>query len=381
MTTPLNPALFKRLREEFGQVQTANPGVGASFTHTIDPSTLRTKMNVNSSGEYYKVCCPTCMDSRYRLWISHLWGVHDDVTNTHNLWLAICYNEDCLSSFERRYELFDRVYGYKNVNLRGQPVIIHQGEVEEDTKLKEVKLPGLVLPVDKFQQTDPVHRYLVSRRHQPVQLVKDFDISYCLDAHPEYRMANGRLVIPIKMNNTLVGWQCRYPGDVDWKQARIPKYYNKPGMAKRLMLYNYDTAIKSPYVILCEGPTDVWNVGSSGVAMFGKKPSNQQLQLIASGWEEGAVAVMLDGEAWEESQSVITRLKESNYRGQVVAVKLPHGKDPGDFANDYLIDRVMNEFEKAGIDVNTLRKGQHYDIDGGRLSYRAPGSDVKRRPT
>src|SRR3954467_12360719 len=131
MPTPLNPALYTRLQEEFGYVATAHAGVAANVRYGPDAFSDKIKLQLTSSGEYYRVNCPYCNDSRARLWINHIWGVRDEITGTANLWAAICYNENCLDVSGRLSELHERLYGFKNVHLRGKPVVILKGEVEE----------------------------------------------------------------------------------------------------------------------------------------------------------------------------------------------------------------------------------------------------------
>lgn len=363
MTSPLNPALYNRLREEFGKVNISQEGMAAAkrYGRGLFHSDNRVKLEIDSAGEYYRVNCPYCGDSRGRLWINHLYGVEDDVTNSRNLWLAICYNEDCLSTSGRPQELYERVYGFKNAKLRGQKPIINKGTVEDEA-LKLVKPPGLLLPLDQIQINDKVINYIRDRNWSVEELQTTYNVSYVLNAESDFYMAQDRLFIPVIMNSILVGWQCRYPADLDWKTARMPKYYNRPNMPRRLMLYNFDQAKKFPFVVVCEGPTDVWNVGPYSVAAFGKHISAQQIKLLCDVWAGGAVVILLDGDAWADTEKLAERLKVAEYKGAIIPVRLPENKDPGSLDqalnNEFIIEAALSR----GVDLLNIRKEDNASI-------------------
>ncbi len=353
MSQPLNPLLYERLREEFGEVAISHPGVEASMTLTSDMNG-RQRLQMITSGEYYLASCPFCNDTRKRLWVNHRWGAPDDQTGTSNLWLAICYNEQCLSIPGRPQELYERVYGFKNLKLRGQQIVILPGRVD-DGVLTKAELPGEVIKLEDLPLSSHPCTYLKSRGYDPHELGREFNLSYCVNALPEYPTAHGRIVIPVMMNGDMVGWQCRYVGDVDWKLAKIPKYYNKPGMAGRLMLYNYDNALKSDHVVVCEGPSDVWTMGSSAVCLMGKNASPQQLMLLSTGWEGGTIIVLLDGDAEKDSTKLYNRIQE-HFRGATIRVTLPDGKDPGDFSREMMWEFISVEASRQGVDYLSRKR-------------------------
>jgi hypothetical protein len=376
MPSPLNPTLFGRLREEFGHVSVSHEGVSVALVHAPDVLSGKMRVQVVSAGEYYRVNCPYCTDGRKRLWINHMWGVPDEVTGSKNLWLAICYNEDCMSRVGRSYELYDRVYAFKNANMRGQPIVILQGEKEE-VALREVAMPGITLRLDRVPETDDVCTYLRNRGLDPGYLGRTFNVSYCLDATSNYPMAQGRIIIPVYMRGLLVGWQCRYVGDVDWKARGIPKYYNRPNMARRLMLYNFDTAKKHPYVVVTEGPMDAWSVGESAVAMFGKHPSVRQLTMLCENWDK-AIIVLLDGDAWDDAVEITERLRQESYKGTVIPVRLPQDSDPGGLDRTYIWELIDAECRKIGLDLATMQREDNASNSSNRLPYWSPAGDGSR---
>src|ERR1700733_3063107 len=117
-----------------------------------------------------------------------------------------------------------------------------------------------------------------------------------------------------------------------------------PGFKAGQHLYGLDQATRfSPrLVVVVEGVTDVWSVGSMAVAVFGKKVSETH-QALLSGWAArgGLCVLCLDPGAWtdevlpknreraESSRTLwLARLK-TNFAGRLVEVTLPAGMDPG----------------------------------------------------
>src|SRR5205085_9645610 len=70
----------------------------------------RYRLQVDWPGEYYAVSCPYCSDTRQRLWINHRWGKYVPELKLDNLFLAICFNEDCLKRSGRALHLPARVF-------------------------------------------------------------------------------------------------------------------------------------------------------------------------------------------------------------------------------------------------------------------------------
>ena len=109
---PLNSVLYERLSEEFRRVDVTNEGMPARVTYWPDHVYRqgRLKAQVSDWGETYHVNCPFCIDTRRRLYLSHLWGVRDQRTRDDMLHLAFCQNDGCLSTRERQKELHAMVF-------------------------------------------------------------------------------------------------------------------------------------------------------------------------------------------------------------------------------------------------------------------------------
>ena len=188
--------------------------------------------------------------------------------------------------------------------------------------------------------------YLISRGCDITELGVSFGVSYCEFAEPRYRAAEDRIVAPVYMHGKLVGWQCRHIGELDWKELGIAKYYTRPGMPKRLTLYNFDSARTFPLVVLTEGISDVWAVGPQAVALLGSKLHTSQERLVCQAWGTGTVVVMLDPDARESAEDIVRRL-EPRISGGVVPIHLD-GVDPGDLSREALWAIIINQLEQHG---------------------------------
>jgi DNA primase len=241
--------------------------------------------------------------------------------------------------------------------------------------LTEVAPPGITILIHELGGHSRAAQYLMDRGYDLHELGTKYKVSFCIEADQKYGLATGRIVIPIIMDGKLVGWQCRYPADLNW--SRIPKYYSRPNMPKRLMLYNFDNAVKSDYVVICEGPIDVWSVGDAGVAIMGKTLSEDQCMRIHANWSGGAVVVMLDGDAQDEMLEIMTRL--NNFDGPVIPCSLPADKDPGDFSSEWLANHIRSCAEATGIQLDKLVRKPRHDYD--RNAPRYCGLAPEDRPT
>ena len=288
---PLRPDLYRRLLSSFHHVLIANADEEMTFTYATDALTGRPRMEINHSGEYYKINCCFCPDTRHRLWINHRWGYRDPVTKSRNLHLAHCYNEDCLRSEGRPQQLYADLFA--DVGDGSVDVIMPVSKpVARPTTFYS---PGTTTPLHELPADHPACQYLQSRGFDPQMLSRRLGLTYCTVADHYARLAQDRIIIPVTMNGNVQGWQGRFVGEPTSKW--VPKYYTMPSLKKSELLYNFDIASQYSYVVITEGVTDVWRVGPTSVALFGKTLSATQQTLITSTWRQGTVYVMLDSDA------------------------------------------------------------------------------------
>ena len=367
---PLNPTLYGLLRSVFRGVRLANEGVAmigapsmvSAFDMPVvgsrmgdsgvlpwsDVSTRRTVSVPLTWGEYYRVCCPFCRDSRYRLWINHLYGTRDD-GGTPQAWLAHCYNNECTTDPVNRQRLENMIFGV--INRRDRPnMAIVPGE-DTSAELTVVQPPAVVL-LDQLPPQHPARVYLISRGYCPDYLARYYGVGYITHSPVEQRGADNRIYAPIYMHGQLVGWQGRYVGDLDWhnKALRLPpKYFNTRAGHKSRMLYNYDSAKLWPFVVVCEGITDVWRIGGPAVALFGKSMSGQQ-RILLNDWAGKPIIIALDSDARDKSEGIFTEIRRYG-ASPVVLLDLPDGMDTASYTHEVIVSIIRSAASRAGISL------------------------------
>jgi hypothetical protein len=353
MIQPLNPGLLWRLERCFGQVRVENAGDPGYGGGGIDPVTLRPRGG-GRGGEEYIVVCPYCADRHGHLYINHRYGLRDPETDSDHTGLAHCFCCDCLSDPENRRDLADRVLSLMPYDFTGaREVPPGRADGPCGRRGAAVEPPGDLIPLTELSHHHEVVEYLAGRGFDRAELGRLWGVAYCVTPCTNRQMA-GRLYVPIRMEGRLVGWQGRYPMDIDWATTGMSKYYNAPGMRKAQLLYNYDMALRQPLVVVVEGVTDVWKVGPPAVALFGKSASAEQARLLAAGWYGKPVVILLDGDAAEEAEKV-RRQVAALHPGPVVVVALPEGLDPGCCPRDALWQLLRAEAELQGANLPAER--------------------------
>ena len=340
---PLNPVLFSQLRTALGPVKVSSAGVRMEAAYDAEG-----RLNVACRGEQYHVNCPRCGDRRYRLSFSHRWGVKDKAGRV-NLWMVNCFNENCYD------ELSERVLLYQLL-LSGQPLnraSISPGRAP--TNNGKVEPPGTMQPLHTLQPTHTANRYLDSRFIDPEYVSRHYGVSYCSESR--FYLAKNRIIIPIRRNGELVGWQARYPGELDWHAADAPpKYYSAPGMNRSQIVYNIDTAAKYYTGVVVEGPMDVWSFGPMAMATLGFPPTELQMETIRAAFRYRSLVLLFDSDVMknEKMRAQFEKLWEG-VKGKckygVARVQLPEPFDPADLDRDYLWEFVLAEAAKQGVEV------------------------------
>lgn len=350
--TVLRPYLFSKLRFLFRNVKIINQGQPFNAALEFSPLAKLKKRKVPTDyGETYVVNCPYCNDTRQRLYINHRWGYFDEETETRNWWLVKCFNEeDCLATHEKRMEFATKVFNETGVSSGIiRDVVTKNVVIKPPGALKSAILPGKVTPLKELVKQHPAVIYLESRGYDVEELADRYDISYCYDSLREYPLALNRLIIPVRHNDVLVGWQARLIGDPP--RRSVPKYYTMPGFRKSETLYNLDAAKQNNYAVLVEGPADVWRFGCEAVAALGCNVTKRQLDLLANHFS--TVVVLLDGDAEKAAtdnfNKLRTRIKNT------FKVILPNQQDPGDYDRASLREAIYDIFNKFNL-TETIKK-------------------------
>lgn len=315
--SPLNLPLYENLLRRFGQVRVSNEGQEVLMRYAPDPYNPAGagRPETVESGEYYRVNCPYCGDTRFRLYINYRWNtIQNDGRPALNL--AHCFNEQCDLA-----NLADELKGYVARSLgRGSRVGYRKPET-----FKPVSWPGRCIPLAELPAEHAAIRYVRLRRFDPGVLTREWDVRYCLES--EHSLVRDRLIIPVYWDGEMVGWQARAIGE---KHAG-PKYYTMPGLKKTQMLFNGDRARKSKFGVVVEGVFDAFRVGPAAVALLGKAMSGRQRELAVEYWGGGAMCILLDPDAVEDMERVTKQLNPAAFKLGAWSMVLPDNKDPADF--------------------------------------------------
>jgi len=215
----LNPKLFNALERTFGHVTIANQGLQSAVRHS--PNWLRggkLRADVTSGGEYYRVNCPFCGDTRKRLWFHHMWGTKDEKTNQEFVHLVNCYNEECIDCRDRQIQLSEMVFAYGReaatpLKNTASPVTTSQANQSP------IRLPTGRVPINDPRCPAHAKAYLEERGFDVDELWERWKVSYSSMSSDCSPRIKDRIVIPVyhpkrrllaeKNKVVLVGWQAR----------------------------------------------------------------------------------------------------------------------------------------------------------------------------
>lgn len=351
----LNPSLYRRLERAFGHVRVSGNGEAMIYSMSRDLDD-KLRLNIQHRGEYYAVCCPWCHDTRFRLYVNHMFGQRDE-TNRRMLQLAHCFNEDCLADDGHWDDFLDRL---DDLELDGFQVTPGRVVPEE---AREVALPGACKPLHELPSNHPARLYLeIDRGFDSEWLSKQFGLSYC--EHSHYNFARNRIIIPVFDGGKLKGWQARYIGELPWKhpdpdirRAQAPKYFSCPGSHFRSQcIYNFDEMKNWETGVIVEGPTDTMRFGEMSGCLFGNTMTDYQRRRFFAIFRRRSAVILVDPEEVEKAatQRLIATFQKEMPNNSCI-VKLPDGTDPGSLDPDFSRAYVQQEAAKVGVEVRYER--------------------------
>lgn len=376
----LNPQLYNRLVALFGRVHITNAGIPCA-SQTVPDWNRRARPNTSAirgadgkNVEHYSVNCPFCGDQGGRLSIHYLYGTDQPGLKRAQTHLLKCFNEDCFGADKpnarrAREQLWSRIRG-TGTSFRVEPE--SPGNKPAPEPRKDIRLPTNLVPIVGRTVPDHVRDYLEGRNFDPRELWDRWRVYYCNSCF-ESGIRDERLVIPIygwpdanKSGHpiTLVGWQARLIDD-DLVSKTNPKYRSAAGFPASAAVYGltWAAAVRGP-IVICEGPTDVWRLGTNAVAVFGRKGKLglAQEQAILAHARGRAVVFFSDANAVDETTANIqpflraARAKGVSIPKCVVAVT-PEGRcDPGDCTREEAWETVARALgkplTKLGVDLS-----------------------------
>lgn len=322
----LNQKLHDALEKAFGSVVVENEGVPADIE--MDYSSIYgTAWRVSDGGEHgeqYRVNCPYCMsregdpDRNHHLYISYLSyarPVLHGVKLMQGPLIAHCFRRNCMDEKGNREDLARRIgYGMSLAGCEpdGMDVDLEATQDMEPAYAvsEEMSLEGVRTWVPDFRfydegDVDPdISEYLLDVRGLDTATICRFRLGWGPVKTPRTGKLLGNgvpwVVMPIMMNGRLRGIQARCPDKFVTKDAI--RYWTHPGMRKRAVLYNLDSARDIGMAVLCEGAFDVFKVGAPGVCGFGHVLSQVQRSLLQG--IENALVVLPDTDVHKDFDTV-----------------------------------------------------------------------------
>lgn len=356
---PLCPGLAKLLRDRVGPAQVGRPGRaryvqrGYREIITVEP------------GEFLRVNCPVCGDTRQQLTVAHTWDGTDGANNDDLLGLPVrCWAEDCMSDGGNRLELAERLFAGLDAKQR-RALFNHRPGREVRRKICELRRcrlgPGKLVPLHRLPVGHAAATYLRGLGHDPAALGAAWSLSLCVQSR-DHPAAEGRLILPVIDRGEQVGWQALYPDERDWKGGRIPRYYTPPEFPSQLTLYNLGETYGRPVVVVCAQPADVWAVGPAAVAPLGPVTNPHQHTLL---WDIARchTMVVLRGAGnvaeVERIRAAVDSTREILFENQFilhrprppVVVDLPGGGSPADLPFAALWASIRDQAAEQGVEV------------------------------
>lgn len=164
----------------------------------------------------------------------------------------------------------------------------------------------------------PARAYLSSRRISR-KTCQEIGIGATLNGKAAYRV-----IVPVKGGREWFGWVGR-----SWVKNASLRYLYPRGMPRGEILFNaaaLQVQTEKPALIV-EGVFDALPHWPDAVACLGK-PTDDQLEIMLE--SKRPLVVLLDGDAWRESESLAFALKANGKNASYV--RLPPTLDPGNFS-------------------------------------------------
>ena len=329
---PLNIQLYNALLKLYGDVKIAGAGhTGGGLVYTKGKSPNAYYARTVEQAEHYQICCPVCNDKRYRLYINYLVGAKLTYKGkpVRTYGMMGCKNESC-----------------KTI-LMYQDIIKAMGEVPDFVLPKVapsyrqgmMELPSNSRQINKAYAHVGVINYLKNRGFDINELGDKYNVR-AVSSLIDYPSFGPMAIFPVIEGNQPVMWQGRVANDVI--QEYVPKYFFPAGSKKSQHLYNRDNAHLSPRVYLTEGVLDTIRIGDGAVALFGKCPSNRQMQIISTVFSKKEGVLVLDPDAFDEMKIWYDKYKDNLFEKGLRMCRLPEGTDPADYSADTVKDVIEN---------------------------------------
>jgi uracil-DNA glycosylase family 4 len=363
----------------------------ASFERYVSAKFGKFRKSRGKSGVEIMVCCPFCItngeptkDKKYKLSMN----VHKGIYR--------CWRCDKAGPLR---DIFGELKELENMvpAVNQQPTAIPTN----------IDPPGELSYLTDLELGHPAIEYLTEARavrFDPAEVQNVFGGRYCHQGKIFAGMYNttNTLIFPIFFNNVLVGWQSRmladpdqlseeymiiagFRKDEDGEWIKPPKYFTSPGFPKGEVVFNWDMAIQTPYLVIVEGVFDAMAIGPSGIATLGKGVTDRQIANIIDFCGQRPdihVVIMLDDDAQEEAFQLQLKL---NCYVRVTNVLLQGYHDAGDTPREEIWRQIHHNI-KGGIsarskpaDLMVIGPFPHWDAFKYGDPFFGSGGDIIKR--
>lgn len=235
---PLNPTLYAQLAHAFKRVRVTKAGEPMRVRHGFNRFTLKRskRPEIQDWGETYKVNCPYCNDTRYRLNINHRWAPPgaSDPTMSHTY--IHCFNEHCPKNADFMPRFLKLLSGHAKLSS----AVIAAADTDS-IGVKELPWPGECIPVHALPEEHAAVRYLKSRNLDVLELGRDWEVGWCMEGGVLPSL--NRLFVPMfdydeDGKRILVGGQAHWLDLVTLngtppKHSGYAKWYTLPGTDRK----------------------------------------------------------------------------------------------------------------------------------------------------
>jgi len=262
----------------------------------------------NASPGWTQINCPLCTDN-----LDH--GGFNLKTGIYNCWKCGTHTTveiiQALLKVSKQEAYTIAKHYYSDKFLRR----IEKKQITQ--RAKEVILPGNKL-------NEHHKNYLRSRNFNPHKLEKLYNLKGT-DHTGDYSF---RIICPIYLNNELVSFQGR-----DYTEKSKLRYKAcqkvREVVEHKHTLYNIDNAVTET-VIVTEGVTDVWRLGSNTTATFGTAFTQEQAALLLK-FKRIFILYDPEDEAQEQADKLCKLLARNT---KTIENIILNGSDPGDLTDE-----------------------------------------------
>lgn len=267
--------------------------------------------------------CPYCGDRSNHLGFN---------INTGNFHCFVCKAKGWV------YDYLERAQGLSRAQCKAMCHGYFTGAPIDSLRLNTTRPSTLALPPGATKDFPQYFEdYLINRGYGQ-EVIQRFDL-YAGGYSGPFRY---RIIIPVYQDERLVNYLGR---DITGQlSSRYKNCKNELAVVhSKSCIYNIDQASKR--VIICEGPTDVWRMGSGAVCTLGTTFTNDQVRAIKkAGVLQAAVLFDPGPKSQKLANELATALDMVGIES--VVYRMEGGKDPGELDDDaaYEIRKEIMDF-------------------------------------